>query len=399
MLTQNYAATAKEFGVNESTVRTIVKTPTENGKLNDKGNHSGAGRPLTYPLEVEKDILSWLLELRDLHVPVSILTLQEKAKRVVRPHNPTFNASRDWVEKFFARHQLSLLNQTSVSQKLPKQLEGSITKFYEDAGRYMQIGKYPRSLVANMDERPAFFDMIPVKSICKTGSGECIVRTSGSEKKYVTVLLSAAADGTMLPPMLIFKGKTDKTIKKLRIPEGFIVKTQEKSWMAEGLMEVWAEEIWLKYVREVSKQLRFDNSLFTFDAFSAHKTDDVQSKLVENKSKCQMMDVCINKPLKAILRKCWVTYISKIIEQMPATTPDDFKLPPPSRQDMVDWVEEAYRLISSDKDMVKCSFDICGITTSDPAKVRSGSFYYKCMRNAKSVIEANELEDKDPFEL
>ena len=88
----------------------------------------------------------------------------------------------------------------------------------------------------------------------------------------------------LLPPMLIFKGKTDKTIKKLRIPEGFIVKTQEKSWMDEGLMEVWVEEIWLKYVREVSKQLRFDNSLLTFDAFSAHKTDDVQSKLVENKS-------------------------------------------------------------------------------------------------------------------
>ena len=141
MLTQNYAATAKEFGVNESTVRTIVKTPMRNGKLNDKGNHSGAGRPLTYLLEVEKYVLSWLLELRDLHVPVSILTLQEKAKRVVRPHNPIFNASRGWVEKFFARHRLSLLSRTSVSQKLPKQLEGSITKFYEDAGRYMRIGK------------------------------------------------------------------------------------------------------------------------------------------------------------------------------------------------------------------------------------------------------------------
>ena len=114
---------------------------------------------------------------------------------------------------------------------------------------YMRIGKYPRSLVANMDESPAFFDIIPAKSICKTGSRECIVRTSGSEKKHVTVVLSATADGTMLPPMLTFKRKTNKTIKKLRIPEGFIVKTQEKSWMDEGLMEVWVEEIWLKYVR------------------------------------------------------------------------------------------------------------------------------------------------------
>ena len=82
---------------------------------------------------------------------------------------------------------------------------------------------------------------------------------------------------------------------------------------------------------------------------------------------------------------------------MPATTPNDFKLPPASQQDMIDWVEEAYKLISSDKDMVMRSFDVCGITTSDPAKVRS--FYEKCMRNAKSIIEANELEDEDPFEL
>ena len=183
LLTQNYAATAKEFGVNESTVRTIVKTPTRNGKFNDKGDHSGAGRPLINPLKVEKDILSWLLELRDLHVPVSILTLQEKAKRVVRPHNPRFYASRGWVENFFARYRLPLPSQTSVSQNLLKLLEGSITKFYEDAGCYMRIGKYPCSLVANMDETPAFFDMIPAKSICKTGSRECIVRTSGSEKK------------------------------------------------------------------------------------------------------------------------------------------------------------------------------------------------------------------------
>ena len=144
LLTQNYAATAKEFGVNESTVRTIVKTPTRNGKLNDKGNHSGVDRPLTYPLEIEKDILSWLLELRDLPVLVSILTLQENPKRVVCPHNPTFNASRGCFEKFFPRHRLSLLSRTSVSQKLPKQLKGSITNFCEDAGRYMRIGKYPR---------------------------------------------------------------------------------------------------------------------------------------------------------------------------------------------------------------------------------------------------------------
>ena len=102
----------------------------------------------------------------------------------------------------------------------------------------MRIGKYPRSLVGNMVETPAFFDMVPSKIICKTGSKECIVRTSGCEKKHVTIVLSATADGKMLLPMIIFKEKTTKTIEKLRVPDGFIVKTQAKVWMDEELMHV-----------------------------------------------------------------------------------------------------------------------------------------------------------------
>ena len=206
-----------------------MKTPGRAVKLIDKGNRSGAGRPITYPLEVENDLIRWILELRDLHVPVSVLALQEKAKGVVQPHNPDFNATRGWVAKFFQRNRLSLHSRTSVSQKLPRQLEESISKFYADAGRFMRIGKYPRSLVGNMDETPAFFDMVPTKSICKIGSRECVVRTSGNDKKHITIILSAAADGTLLPPMLIFKGKTERTIGKLRVPEGFVVKTQEKA--------------------------------------------------------------------------------------------------------------------------------------------------------------------------
>ena len=54
-----------------------------------------------------------------------------------------------------------------MSQKLPHELEGWLIKFYEDAGRYMRIGKYARSLIGNMDETPAFFDMIPSKIFVK----------------------------------------------------------------------------------------------------------------------------------------------------------------------------------------------------------------------------------------
>ena len=60
------------------------------------------------------------------------------------------------------------------------------------AGRYMRIGKYPRSLIGNMDETSAFFDMISAKSICKTGSKEGIVHKGVPAP----------------PPLLLFKAPT-----------------------------------------------------------------------------------------------------------------------------------------------------------------------------------------------
>ena len=47
----------------------------------------------------------------------------------------------------------------------------------------------------------------------------------------------------MLPPMIIFKGTTEKTIQNLRVPEVFLIKMQEKAWMDERLMHVWVEDI------------------------------------------------------------------------------------------------------------------------------------------------------------
>ena len=212
--TGNFRETARAFNLNESTVREIIKTRPVAGKiiLSKKQNFPGAGRPLSYPVELEDQLLKWILVLRDLNFPVPILALQEKAKNLIQPGNPEFKASRGWIEKFFNRHKLSLRSCTLASQKLPSQLESVLTKFYADAAKFKRIGEYPLSLVGNMDEAPAFFDIVPSKCIAAKVTKECVVCTSGSETKHLTVVLSATGDGKMLPPMIIFKGKTDRTI-------------------------------------------------------------------------------------------------------------------------------------------------------------------------------------------
>ena len=63
--------------------------------------------------------------------------------------------------------KFALQARTPISEKLSKQLEGFLTKYYADAPRLMRIGKYPFSLVGNMDKTPAFFDMVPIKIYCE----------------------------------------------------------------------------------------------------------------------------------------------------------------------------------------------------------------------------------------
>ena len=100
------------------------------------------------------------------------------------------------------------------------------------------------------------------------------------------------------------------------------------------------------------------------------------------------MDVCINKPFKAILRKCWVSYST-------------IKLPAPTRQDMVDWIEKALNYLLEDPEIVIRFFDVCGIASTDPKKVRSAPFYQGCMEKAIANLNMDSLEDEeeDPFDL
>lgn len=47
--------------------------------------------------------------------------------------------------------------------------------------------------------------------------------------------------------------------------------------------------------------------------------------------------------------------------------------------------------------MVKRSFEVCGITSSDPVKIRDGAFYQKCIEKAQDELDMDEDENDDPF--
>ena len=59
------------------------------------------------------------------------------------------------------------------------------------------------------------------------------IQTSGSEKRHVTVVLTVAANRFILPPIILFRSKTNQTMKDTEVPEGFVIFTQKKhGWVS-----------------------------------------------------------------------------------------------------------------------------------------------------------------------
>lgn len=111
------------------------------------------------------------------------------------------------------------------------------------------------------------------------------------------------ADGTKLPPVIIFKLKK---IPREEFPEGVIIRINPSGWMNEEEMIWWIENVWTKRASRGSNP----KFLLVLDSFSAHRTDVVKKRFSEKKmnlavipggltSRLQPLDVSLNKPFKA----------------------------------------------------------------------------------------------------
>lgn len=93
--------------------------------------------------EIKEQLVQWVLEMRDLHLPVSVVQVKEKARKVIQPIVPTFKASDGWVYKFFRRNKFTLRAKTSLSQRLPAGLEGKMKSYLHKVQKEHKCGWFP----------------------------------------------------------------------------------------------------------------------------------------------------------------------------------------------------------------------------------------------------------------
>ena len=82
------------------------------------------------------------------------------------------------------------------------------------------------------------------------------------------------------------------------------------------------------------------------------------------------MNVSLNKQFKAVLRICCVKYAASVVEGFL-----DANIDPTNNTSTHDRVQEGFDYLVQDQERVKKSFQVCGICSSDPDKVRNGVFF------------------------
>ena len=82
-----------------------------------------------------------------------------------------------------------------------------------------------------------------------TESGSKQIPVVGLEvKREVTVVLAATAAGTLLPPQVIYQGKTAGCHAKVAFPDKWHITHSESHWSTEQTMLEYLENIIISYV-------------------------------------------------------------------------------------------------------------------------------------------------------
>jgi len=85
-------------------------------------------------------------------------------------------------------------------------------------------------MIINMDDPPMWFGMTTRKTVHSKGAKTVSVQSTGAEKRRLTAVLAEIADGQMLPPMVIFKGK--RKLKLMYPDHGLYVFKLKAGWIA-----------------------------------------------------------------------------------------------------------------------------------------------------------------------
>jgi len=295
---------------------------------------------------IEDELLRYIFKQREQRVEIKVFTVALRAS-FLSPEfrEKSFTARCSCVKRFMRAHSFAYRMGPYTSQRSPAEVEGEASDFMRFMCVIVSGANCDRRFILNMDQTPVFFSMSSKKTYEVIGKKTIHIRTLTNDMKRVTVTVTIAADGTVLPSTLVFKGKPGGRIEKNEFkthPNGHFYKCQENAWMDEEMMIAWVKDVLAPYVAMAPDHVV---PILILDMYQCYMMSSVVQMIQELgvevqhipgecTSLCQPVDVGFNKPFKDRMRRQWINWMTN-----EGVVHDTTSLP--SRLDVAKWVHAA----------------------------------------------------------
>ena len=150
------------------------------------------------------------------------------------------------------------------------------------------------------------------------------------DKRELTALLTISLSGELLPPQIIYAGKTNRCHSQYGFPDSWSVTHSPNHWSNEATMLEYCDSIVLPYLRK--KRVHSNQkALIILDVFAAHRCETVKEKfnsmnciLVYVPAGCtgdlQPLDLAVNDEYKQLLKNCFIEFHANEIANENDTT-------------------------------------------------------------------------------
>ena len=296
--------------------------------------HGLRGRPLKLG-DLDSNVQDYIRKLRLSGGVVNRAIVIAAAKGIVEYNKPellcehggTMQLGKKWADSLLSRMNFVKRKATKAVRKVPTDFPEIKLAFLKRIPDFVQEHKIPPDLIINWDQTGAKY--VPTSEWTLAEEGSRQVDVIGKEdKREMTVLLSCTMSGVILPPHLIYCGKTDKCHPNIKFPPGWDVYRSVNHWSTEATILHFIDCVLVPYVQSTKQKLGLDKDNFAlalFDVFAAHRCDSVLQALEKHHIKCcfippsctgelQPLDLTVNQVFKQELKACFIRWYAGLVK-------------------------------------------------------------------------------------
>ena len=268
--------------VPESTARNWVskyKAMSESGQSVEKISMSKMGRPLKVPADVDGAVQKHLHAVGQKGGNISGATAVETCGAILATLYPRLaemiKLTKSWSQSLFRRMKFVQRKVTKAARHPPADPAEVKDKFVKEVNDYRVKHDIPKRLTLNADQTGVF--MTPCKRCTMAPRGAKQVKGQGfDDKRGITMLLTGNMNGGLLPPQVIYEGKTNRCHPQhMSFPEDWHITHSPSHWSNIDTMHQYLENILIPYVNGMRDQIRDPDqkALLILDVFAPHRDE------------------------------------------------------------------------------------------------------------------------------